>query len=50
MFWLNCALACHRNSVHFDVDVDVNLGATALTAQDVGLDPWIVGAGVAYKF
>ena len=36
--------------INLDVDVNVNSGATPLTAPDVDLDPWIVGAGVSYRF
>lgn len=36
--------------VDLDVDVNVDLGATALSAKDVDLDPWIIGAGVSYRF
>lgn len=36
--------------VKLEIDVDVNLGATALNADDVDLDPVIIGAGVSYRF
>ena len=51
-YWLddNWGLNLDVKYIDLDVDVDVNLGATALDARDVGLDPWIVGAGVSYRF
>ena len=35
--------------VDLKVDVDVNSGG-ALAADNVDLDPWIVGVGVSYRF
>lgn len=51
-YWLddNWGLNLDVKYIDLDVDVDVNLGGTALSANDVGLNPWIVGAGVSYKF
>jgi len=37
-------------SLATDVDVKVNSGSTALRANDVSLNPFIVGAGVSYCF
>lgn len=36
--------------INLDIDVDVNLGATALNADNVDLDPFIIGAGISYRF
>jgi len=51
-YWMNdnWGLNLDVKYVDLEVDVDVNLGATPLSADDVDLDPWIVGAGVSYKF
>ena len=51
-YWLsdNFGLNLDVKYIDLEVDVDVNLGATALAADDVDLNPWIVGVGVSYKF
>jgi len=51
-YWLddNWGLNLDAKYINLDIDVDVNLGATALDADDVDLDPFIVGAGVSYRF
>ena len=36
--------------INLDVDVTVNSGATALSAPNVDLDPWIFGVGTSYRF
>ena len=35
--------------IYLDVDAKMNLGATPVSA-DVDLDPWVIGAGVSYRF
>ena len=51
-YWLNdnWGLNIDAKYVNLDVDVDVNAGTTPLTADNVDLDPWIIGAGVSYRF
>lgn len=51
-YWINdnWGLNLDVKYVDLEVDVDVNLGATPLAADDVDLNPWIVGAGVSYRF
>lgn len=51
-YWLNDNWGVNLDVkyINLDVDVDVNLGATHLDADNVGLDPVIVGAGVSYRF
>lgn len=51
-YWLNDNWGLNFDAKYIDleVDVDVNLGATALQAHDVDLNPWILGAGVSYRF
>lgn len=51
-YWLsdNWGINFDAKYVNLDVDVDVNLGATPLNADDVDLDPFIIGAGVSYRF
>lgn len=51
-YWLNdnWGLNVDAKYIDLDVDVDVNLGATHLDAQNVGLNPFILGAGVSYRF
>lgn len=51
-YWLsdNWGLNADVKYVNLDVDVKVNSGATTLRANDVDLDPWIVGVGASYRF
>lgn len=51
-YWLNdhWGLNIDAKYVNLEVDVDVNSGSTALAADDVDLNPWILGAGVSYRF
>jgi outer membrane protein len=51
-YWLNdnWGLNFDVKYVNLDVDVDVDLGATHLDADDVDLDPWIIGVGASYRF
>ena len=51
-YWINdnWGLNLDVKYVDLDVDVDVNLGATHLDADDVDLDPWIIGVGTSYRF
>jgi len=51
-YWINDHWGVNFDAKYVDleVDVDVNLGATPLSANDVDLDPWIVGAGISYRF
>ena len=51
-YWLddNWGLNLDVKYVDLQVDVDVNSGSTPLKASDVDLDPWIIGAGVSYRF
>ena len=51
-YWLsdNWGLNLDVKYVDLEVDVDVNLGAAPLAADNVDLDPWIVGAGASYRF
>jgi outer membrane protein len=49
--WINENLGLNLDvkKLFLDVDASVNLGATAIRT-DIDLDPWIVGAGVSYRF
>ena len=51
-YWLseNWGLNLDVKYIDLEVDVDVNLGTTPLAADDVDLNPWIIGAGVSYRF
>ena len=51
-YWLddNWGLNFDAKYVSLDIDVDVDLGATHLDADGVDLDPFIIGAGVSYRF
>ena len=51
-YWINDNWGANLDVkyVDLDVDVDVKAGATKLKADDVELNPFIVGAGVSYRF
>lgn len=51
-YWLNdnWGLNLDAKYVDLDVDVDVISSGTLLEANEVDLDPWIIGAGVSYRF
>lgn len=51
-YWLddNWGVNFDVKYVDLDVDVDVMSGSTPLSANDVDLDPFIIGLGVSYKF
>lgn len=50
-YWLtdNWGLNLDVKKIFLDVDADVNAGTTPVHA-DVDLDPWLVGAGVSFRF
>ena len=51
-YWLNDNWGINFDAkyVNLDIDVDVNLGTTHLDADNVDLDPVIIGVGVSYRF
>ena len=51
-YWLNENWGINLDAKYIDVevDVDVNLGAAPLSADDVDLNPWVLGAGISYRF
>lgn len=51
-YWLNDNWGVNLDVKYIDIDVDadVNLNGTALSANDVELNPFIVGVGVSYRF
>lgn len=50
-YWINDNWGVNLDvkKIFLDVDADVNLGTTPVHA-DVDLDPWLIGAGVSYRF
>ncbi len=51
-YWVNdnWGLNVDAKYIDLEVDVDINSSGTALSADDVDLNPWIIGAGVSYRF
>ena len=51
-YWFNDNWGINLDAKYIDlnVDVDVNSGSTALSADNVDLNPWVLGVGVSYKF
>lgn len=51
-YWIddNWGVNFDAKYINLDIDVDVNSGATHLDADNVDLDPVIIGAGISYRF
>jgi outer membrane protein len=51
-YWVNdhWGLNVDAKYIDLEVDVDINSSGTALSADDVDLNPWVIGAGVSYRF
>lgn len=51
-YWLNDNWGVNFDVKYIDLDVDVtsDLSGTDLRADDVELNPWVVGVGAAYRF
>ncbi|MCB1532173.1 MAG: OmpW family protein [Alphaproteobacteria bacterium] len=51
-YWLsdNWGLNLDVKYIDLEVDATVNSGVTPLSADNVDLNPWILGAGVSYRF
>jgi outer membrane protein len=51
-YWVNdnWGLNVDAKYINLEVDVDINSSGTALSADDVDLNPWVIGAGVSYRF
>ena len=52
-YWLNDNWGLNFDVKYIDLNVDVDVvsgGTTPLSARDVELNPWIIGAGVSYRF
>lgn len=49
-YWLNDNWGLNMDVKYVDLDVDVRVNNAALSADDVKLDPWIVGVGTSYRF
>lgn len=49
-YWLNDNWGVNMDVKYIDLDVDVRVNHAALSADDVDLDPFIVGVGTSYRF
>lgn len=51
-YWMNDNWGVNFDVKYIDVDIDANVtsGGTYIEAKDVKLDPWVVGAGISYRF
>lgn len=49
-YWLNDNWGVNADIKYVDLDVDVSVNNGALRADDVKLDPWIIGVGTSYRF
>lgn len=49
-YWLNDKWGLNADVKYIDLDVDVKVNGGALRADDVDLNPWVIGVGVSYRF
>ena len=49
-YWINDNWGFNADVKYIELDVDVKVNGGALRANDVDLDPWVVGIGVSYRF
>ena len=49
-YWLNDHWGLNADVKYIDLNVDARVNRGALSADDVQLDPWIVGVGASYRF
>lgn len=51
-YWINDNWGLNLDAKYIDLDIDakVTSGSTRLRTNDVELNPWIIGAGVSYRF
>ncbi|MGH1402613.1 MAG: OmpW/AlkL family protein [Alphaproteobacteria bacterium] len=49
-YWINDNWGLNLDAKYIDLDIDVGVANGTLNAYDVDIDPWIIGAGVSYRF
>jgi len=49
-YWINDNWGLNLDVKYIDLDVDASVNNGALNAYDVDINPWIIGAGVSYRF
>ena len=49
-YWINDKWGVNFDAKYIDLNVDVSVNNGALNASDVELNPFIIGAGVSYRF
>lgn len=49
-YWINDQWGVNFDAKYIDLNVDVSVNSGALNATDVELNPFIIGAGVSYRF
>ncbi len=49
-YWINDNWGVNFDAKYIDLDVDASVNNGALKANDVDIDPWVVGVGVSYRF
>lgn len=49
-YWINDNWGINFDAKYIDVNVDASVNNGGLNAYDVDIDPWVVGAGVSYRF
>ncbi len=49
-YWINDNWGFNLDAKYLDLNVDASVSSGAVKASDVDIDPWIIGAGVSYRF
>ena len=49
-YWINDNWGLNLDVKYIDLDVDASVNNGALNAYNVDINPWVVGAGVSYRF
>ena len=49
-YWINKNWGLNMDAKYIDLNVDASVNNGALNAYDVDINPWIIGAGVSYRF
>ncbi len=49
-YWINDNWGFNLDAKYLDLNVDASVSDGAVKASDVDIDPWIIGAGVSYRF
>ncbi|MGN7438957.1 MAG: OmpW/AlkL family protein [Alcanivorax sp.] len=49
-YWINDNWGLNLDAKYIDLNVDASVNNGGLNAYDVDINPWVIGAGVSYRF